>query len=190
MSNDEVGLRMEEIVPFRGSKPASRDKPTRIVGVSPFTTSRRSLLKGAVAAGVSVGLWSIGLFSSRAYAEGYDIVDHCNGGGNKGANYDGCTACCCSTICNPECGSCCTQDGNCWHRSDGVNYSLRPDECIWTGGQNPEADGWKWKADTQNCGNCGGSTPYKRWRCHDGYTKITETQWAKTTCKKGLGCFA
>lgn len=177
------------------SVPHVRDKPhsdrLRAVGRTPiraeYGIERRSFLRAAMAFGTVAGLALIGLLppARKALANGYDIKQDCNGASAKG-NYDGCKACCCSTVCTPTpCGGCCT-GGDCWHRNDGFNYWLRPDECVWPGGAD-NYDGWKWKT-ASGCGQCSGSTPYREWRCHDGWTRIETGGSIRTICNKKLSC--
>lgn len=182
-------FRLDSVVPLK--RQPSRATVARRVPSFSHEMSRRSILKGAVIAVSAVGLNALGIFppARQAFADGYDIKQDCNGGGTKGSNYDGCTACCCSSVCNPECGPCCTS-GECWHKDDGMTWWLRPNDCVWTGGA-AGYDGWKWKASVKGCGPCGtGSTPYRQWRCHDGYTRLDGSGQFKSACKKGVACLS
>lgn len=184
-------LVVEDIPRLKGPRPKGSPKIRRTRQTA-HTISRRNVLKGTLVVGSIVAMKVLGVLppARKALADGYDVYPDCNGGQNKGSSYSGCKGCCCSTVCS-TCGSeCCVGDaGGCWHRNDGINWWLRPNQCVWSGGA-AGYDAWKWKAGTSGCANCGGSTPYAQWRCHDGYTRLDGFGAFESACKKHLGCLS
>ena len=186
LEQDGQGMAPDPVASYR-IPPLTYERVARL-GRTNVSHSRRSFLKAAAALGTGVAFAALGLFplARRARADGYDIAQSCPG--NPSSEYGGCLGCYGSTVCTPSpCGSCCTS-ADCWHRDDGANHWLRPNQCQYAGGA-PGYDGWKWKT-VSGCAGCSGSTPYALWRCHDGYTRLETGAALKTVCSKRVGCVA
>lgn len=126
--------------------------------------TRRAFLKGVLGAAATLGAYTLHVlpFARPAWADGFDMVNGCNGL-QRDSRYGPCVGCCCSTICAG--GHCCVCFGSSlWHRADN-NYMLRPNDCAGEFERPTTYDGWYWTEP--GCG-CSGGSPNKKFKCHDG----------------------
>jgi hypothetical protein len=152
-------LLAKDVVPLRGPRPPSARRLPRHGPPAPYTVTRRRFTQAALAAATGLGLASLGVFppAREAFADGYDMIQGCNG-----IRYDDCTGCGPSTKCRSV--GCCNASN--WHRNDGVDWILRTNQCKGTGGVSGK-DGWWW--DLPASAPCGCSPLRHRWKCHDGW---------------------
>lgn len=169
-------LRVEDLAPLSGQRPRDAVPARRSIPKSYFEgdVRRRSILRGAVAAGTGLGLAALGVFpqARAAYADGYEIKPLPCPSYASGHN--------CQPGCGPSgvCFNCCTSDG--FFRNDSSNgYRLRPNQCSGT------YDGWLWRYDG-SCSPCGNSVTY---RCHDGYRRTDSGGlWVNAICRYRTAC--
>lgn len=166
-----IEFRLDDLAALDGPRPRNAIRVRRVGEKNALTldclTTRRRFLKGALGAGIGLGVASLQLFplAPPAFAGGYDIYPYENAGpcGTGGYARD--------HGCNPGCGSSPVAGGypngcgdgvcgECWHRCcgnlgpNGAIHYLRPGQCV-TG--DPQWDGWRWR--------CSSSVLF---RCHDG----------------------
>lgn len=166
-------VRFDDLPAIDGPWPEGQPARRRRAGDRPGF-DRRSFVKRVVGTGMSLGLASLTVFPpARAYADGYDILNHC-------PPYAG------DHNCSPGCGpnavrlAACTPNG--YHDSTGCFYRLRPNEC-----RGISWDGWIWR--TTGCGPCGSANT--GYRCHDGWTcpgPPCGHGCYKTICRAFVGC--
>jgi hypothetical protein len=152
-------LTVQDIAPLRGPRPRMSQSVTRQGPPDRHTVSRRRFTQAAVAAATGLGLASLGVFppARQAFADGYDMIQGCNG-----IQYSNCLGCGPSTKCRSA--GCCNSSN--FHRNDGVNWLLRTNQCVGSGGVSGK-DGWWW--DLPANAGCGCGSQRTRWKCHDGW---------------------
>jgi hypothetical protein len=174
-----------DIVPFRASAAARREPQVDRSGWFDqsqrqwFQPTRRGFIKGLVVGGMALSLLTLDWFpfARRARAEGYDIINGCNGLETIG--YPDCEGCYPST----KCESCCDFFGGSYWHANRDNMALRPNEC-WADGGAQWADGWTWAA--AGCGCPSGQS--KKWKCHDGKLNYGYN-WYNTICPLPHECY-
>lgn len=164
-------LTVQDIAPLRGPRPPMSKSVARYGPPDRHTVTRRRFTQAALAAATGLGLASLGVFppARQAFADGYDMIQGCNG-----LQYSNCAGCCCSTKCRTA--GCCN-DLN-FHRNDGVKWLLRRNQCVGSGGVSGK-DGWWWDRPVNECAGCSGKRT--RWKCHDGWTIVSGPN-IKSTC--------
>ena len=184
-----------------------RDQPSRASTTSGTRSwpdalrSRRTILKGAVAAGAAVGLHVLGLLPpiKKAWGvQGYEIWinNALQPGGNAcppASTFTGtakCTVGCGpSMIYSDACKDVYNDPpvGNNWyhyHKTDGgTNWALRPDECFTNPYTGDKYDGWYWRFE----GACGFCPNYVVYRCHDGKKRVSGLL-RNSICKYAVSC--
>lgn len=168
--------------------PLSDNGPVK-TAPAPWTTKRlgldrRELLRGAVGLGTAAGMAVLGVFpmARKAYAEGYDILGSCPSYADSHNCSPGCGP---SQVCGlVSAGACCQTNSGLphwqFHKDADPIYLLRPNECY--GGN---YDGWIWKYSAARGAACPHSITY---RCHDGWTRVTQTTYAKSICRWTTAC--
>jgi hypothetical protein len=171
-------LTVKDIVPLRGPRPSMSTTVIRHGPPDRHTVTRRRFTQAALAAATGLGLASLGVFppARQAFADGYDMIQGCNG-----LQYSNCAGCCCSTLCRSS--GCCNSSD--FHRNDGVNWLLRTNQCKGSGGVSGK-DGWWW--DLPANAGCGCGSKRTRWKCHDGWTIVPGPN-IPSTCNTGPVCF-
>jgi hypothetical protein len=164
-------LTVQDIAPLRGPRPPMSESVARYGPPDRHTVTRRRFTQAAVAAATGLGLAALGVFppARQAFADGYDMIQGCNG-----LQYTNCAGCCCSTKCRTA--GCCNASN--FHRNDGVNWYLRTNQCVGSGGVSGK-DGWWWDRPVNECAGCSGKRT--RWKCHDGWTIVSGPN-IKSTC--------
>lgn len=183
-------LEFDDIPALRGPRPEGAERVRRH---APAATAegvgRRSMLGGAVAAGTTVGLTALGVFSParKAMASGFSLSGLTPGYYDI---YKSCPSYAESHNCSPGCGpstvvsTACRTSGKYrgYHKSgvsDPGHYKLRPNQC-YAG----KYDGWIWHY-AHKCGKCAHSVT---WRCHDGWKKSSSGSWYKSICRWAYAC--
>jgi hypothetical protein len=177
---------LDRIPPLRGPRPEGTERVRR--HVPPATAAgvvRRSMLGGAVAAGTTLGLTALGVFSParKAMNGGFRLVGYAD-------IYNACPSYAASHNCSPGCGPSTVVAGACrssgtyrgYHRSSVTDpgvFKLRPNEC-YAG----KYDGWMWHYAAA-CGKCARSVT---WRCTDGWKKSATGTWYKSICRWTHAC--
>lgn len=181
---------LNRIPPLRGPRPAWTSRIRRRAPDNPdlaHSTSRRFLLRGAIAAGATAGLAGLAVFPAArpAFAAGFRLFSRY---GTYYQIYGSCPPYARSHDCSPGCGpslvcpDCCRETGQFtgFHHTSRTKdgYRLRPDECHGT------YDGWLWRYAAR-CGRCAGGV---LWRCHDGWKRSGSGHWYKTICRWAMEC--
>jgi len=157
---------LSQLPRYDGSCPAGAIRVDRKGSIGSVGISRRSFIGGAVAVGIGVGMATLGVFppAKRALAHHgamYQIKPlPCPGYYQPGWQ-----------DCVKDCGPSCTYPNACntsghytgYHKNDGTNWTLRPNECLSGTG----FDGWTWRVE-QDCG-ISGCNDWVKFRCHDGH---------------------
>jgi hypothetical protein len=171
-------LTVKDIVPLRGPRPPMSETVARHGVLYRHTVTRRRFGQAALAAATGLGLASLGVFppAKKAFADGYDMIQGCNG-----IQYTNCLGCGPSTKCRSQ--GCCNP--NDWHYNNGTKWLLRTNQCLGSGGVSGK-DGWWWDLPANAGCGCGGRRT--RWKCHDGWRTSPDPN-IKTICDTGPVCF-
>lgn len=157
------GMTLDDLPPLDLTESGNR-RGRRRSAAEPEGRSRRDFLRGALAFGTGVGLYTLGVFpKARPAAAEYfndwqqNWTGPCGSGGYAVNHSEDYLKCGPSSTCNTQCCS-----PNAWHSywEDGVlpEYYYRPDEC-WKHNGTWWYDAWWWKYRDG-----------KTYRCSDGWT--------------------
>jgi hypothetical protein len=158
---------------------------------------RRSVLKGGAVAAIGLSLSGLELLrwaGPAAAVTYYDIDGVCYINDEDTTNDLNASETDTNWTCNVGCGPSLASSSFChdyapagsgqWHKNDGVNYRLRPNQCEGARSSAHPAgvdgwDGWKWSK--AGCSDC--PSNQKKWfRCHDGQYKSSGV-WKNSICQ-------
>lgn len=170
-------------IPNYSVRPASASPAPRDWSHLPPST-RRSFIKGTIAAGVGFGLATVALLppARRAFAthgDGYEIKQlPCTSSHETDNCHPGCAP---STVYANACIEDSTNHNYEHHKANGCTWTLRKDQCM----SGTTYDGWKWFFGDANCGCCSEIT----YRCHDGWNCDSNcANCSKSVCRWVTAC--
>lgn len=168
---EQLPTSLAEVPPYGGRSRRTRTGQglSRISAAARWTSyTRRQFLGRAAAVGMGVGLFTLGVLPPARRARAHDGPKYVIRGLHCPSYYQNSW-----NACNKPCGPSCIYPQACkdgghykgYHRDDS-GWDLRPDECA--PGSTPTADGWLWRVNDTDCGDCQLGNDTVTYRCHDG----------------------